>query len=181
MMKDIINNEYFEWMCNLVCDSNRFKKVHYDKLLSYLYDTEFTYLLDMDSNRAEDGIDLRYRFAIESKYSRADISRYLDYCPCSILEMMVALSLRCEENIMDDPDIGDRTGKWFWDMIVNLGLFKMNDLNFDLDKVSDIINIFLDREYEANGRGGLFLVRNSKYDIRTVEIWYQMCWYLDYL
>ena len=38
---------------------------------------------------------------------------------------------------------------------------------------------FLNRQYEADGRGGLFIVRNSRFDLRTVEIWYQAMWYLD--
>ena len=51
--------------------------------------------------------------------------------PCSVLEMMIALSMRCEEQIMDDPDIGNRTGQWFWDMIDNLGLGEHERLKFD--------------------------------------------------
>ena len=93
--------------------------------------------------------------------------------------MMVALAIRCEENIMDDPSYGNRTGQWFWGMIVNLGLGFMTDSRFDEKFVDDVIFRFLNREYEPDGKGGLFTVRNCKYDLRTVEIWYQMCWYLD--
>lgn len=50
------------------------------------------------------------------------IASYLDNRPCSVLEMIIALAIRLEEHIMDDPDIGNRTGQWFWDMIVSLGL-----------------------------------------------------------
>ena len=42
------------------------------------------------------------------------ISAYLDNKTCSVLEMMIALAIRCEEHIMDDPDVGNRTGQWFW-------------------------------------------------------------------
>ena len=170
------SNQYFEWLCNFVYDSRNSKRNSYTNLLMHLFRTEYTWQIELDSNRAADGLNLRNVFAMEYKVYPIDLPK-----ECSVLEMLIALSNRLEHQIMSDPEQGDRTGQWFWDMIVNLGLFKMNDLNFDLDKVSDIINIFLDREYEANGRGGLFLVRNSKYDIRTVEIWYQMCWYLDYL
>lgn len=93
--------------------------------------------------------------------------------------MMIALAIRCEEHIMDDPDIGNRTGQWFWNMIVNLGLGSMNDSKFDRDYVEDIVQKFLDRKYSRNGDGGLFTVNRSRYDLRSVEIWYQMCWYLD--
>ena len=80
---------------------------------------------------------------------------------------------------MADPDIGNRTGQWFWNMIVNLGLGNMNDSNFSEDFVEKRIEVFLDRNYGKHGEGGLFTVRNSRYDLRNVEIWYQMCWYLD--
>ena len=50
---------------------------------------------------------------------------------------------------------------------------------FDRDYVEDIVQKFLDRKYSRNGDGGLFTVNRSRYDLRSVEIWYQMCWYLD--
>ena len=92
--------------------------------------------------------------------------------------MIVALALRCE-TIMEDPDYGDRTGKWFWGMIESLGLKSMDDTSFNRDYVDDVIDIFLSRGYGRDGRGGLFTIKHPKRDLRTVEIWYQMNWYLD--
>ena len=80
---------------------------------------------------------------------------------------------------MDDPEIGDRTTQWFWGMISNLGLSGMYDGNFDLVMVKWNINRFLNREYSPDGKGGLFTVRDCEYDLRDVEIWTQLCWYLD--
>lgn len=142
----------------------------------YLHYTEFRYSIPNDGNRAEDGVYLRYRFALENGYD--DIFKYLDG-PCRVLEMLVALANRCEEHIMDDPDIGDRTGQWFWTMIRNLDLDSMTDENFDIDYVEEKVSIFLDRRYASNGEGGLFILDDCRYDLRTVEIWYQMCWYLN--
>ena len=135
------------------------------------------FLLPKDENRAEDGIALRYRFAY-GYHSPASAETFLDG-PCSVLEMMVALAIRCEETIMDNPLIGDRTGQWFWGMIVSLGLGSMMDDRFDEDYVDFVINRFLNREYEPNGKGGLFTIKNCVQDLRDVEIWYQICWYLD--
>ena len=53
----------------------------------------------------------------------------------------------------------------------------MDDIRFDERYVDEVIDIFLNREYAENGEGGLFTV-NGYEDMRTVEIWYQMCWYL---
>lgn len=141
-----------------------------------LHATEFVYSIAMDENRAFDGIGLRRRFALSQDCE--DMTDYLDG-PCSVLEMMIALSVRCEENIMDDPQIGDRTGQWFWGMIVNLGLGSMTDGKYDKRYVEDVLERFLNRDYDPDGRGGLFTVRNTRRDLRDVEIWYQMCWYLD--
>ena len=110
--------------------------------LKELHRIEFTYSIPMDGNRAEDGVDLRYRFGYENGYSSSMISTYLDNRMCSVLEMMIALAIRCEEHIMDDPDVGNRTGQWFWNMIVNLGLGSMNDSKFDRDYVEDIVQRF---------------------------------------
>ena len=176
MMQDRIINEYFEWLYKLVCGKRYSNKISYRKLLSHLHSITFSYSIPNDKNRAEDGIDLRYRFSIIKGYS--DVPRYL-YGPCSILEMIVALSIRCEENIMDDPRIGDRTGQWFWGMITNLGLGSMIDEKFDALYVDDVIERFLNHKYEPDGKGGLFRIKGCTQDLRNIEIWYQLCWYLD--
>lgn len=179
MTRSELNKEYFEWMYQLVYDEKYSRRLSYHKLLQCLHHTDFFYIIPMDDNRAEDGTDLRYRFGYENSYEGPMIATYLDDRPCSVLEMMIALSIRCEEHIMDDPDIGNRTGQWFWNMIVNLGLGSMNDDKFDEDYVNHIVSRFLNREYGRNGEGGLFTVQHCKRDLRSVEIWYQMCWYLD--
>ncbi len=181
MTENKLNNLYFEWMYQLVYTEKYFKRISYRNLLQRLHCIDFTYTIPMDGNRAEDGIDLRYRFGYEHSYEESMISNFLDNRPCSVLEMLIALAIRCEEHIMVDPDIGDRTGQWFWNMIVNLGLDSMNDFKYDIEYIDKIISNLLHRKYEANGEGGLFTVDNCKYDLRNIEIWYQMCWYLDSL
>jgi hypothetical protein len=179
MTKNELNNEYFEWLYELVCNEKYNKRLSYRKLLNRLHDTEFVYLIGMDGNRAEDGIDLRYRFGYERRYEDPMIAVYLDDRSCSVLEMLIALSIRCEEHIMDDPEVGNRTGQWFWNMIVNLGLGSMTDSKFEKNHVDIVISKLLNREYARNGNGGLFTVERCEHDLRSAEIWYQMCWYLD--
>ena len=99
--------------------------------------------------------------------------------PCSVLEMMIALAIRCEETIMDNPLYGDRTAQWFWRMMSNLGLGLMTDDIYDRDLVKQKIDRFLNREYDPDGKGGLFYIRGCAEDLRNVEIWAQLCWYLD--
>lgn len=177
---NIVNDKYFDWMCELVCDERYPVRRSYRKLLSYLHERDFTYILEFDGNRAEDGIYLRYRFAYEHRgYNEEVVLNCLDRGPCSILEMLVALALRCEEDMMDDLDLGNRTGKWFWEMISSLGLRSMSDSYFRKQQVDIIIDKFLNREYEPDGRGGLFTIPNSRQDLREIEIWQQMCWHLN--
>ncbi len=179
MTRSELNRRYFDWMYGLVCGGKYPKKMSYRKLFHRLHEIDFTFTIPMDDNRASDGIDLRYRYGYENDLDGPMIASYLDDRPCSVLEMLIALAIRCEEHIMGDPEIGDRTGQWFWNMIVNLGLGSMTDARYDEEFVDELVLIFLDREYSANGEGGLFTVQHPKYDMRTVEIWYQMNWYLN--
>lgn len=175
-IKDTLNNEYFNWMYDIACADRFAKDISYRKLLTHLHSTRFRYSIKRDSNRADDGVSLRYRFALSLGYD--DVHYYITE-PCSVLEMILALAIRCEENIMDDTAFGNRTGQWFWGMVNNLGLGSMTDNQFDKLYVEEIIERFLDREYEPNGKGGLFTVRNCDRDLRDVEIWFQLCYYLD--
>lgn len=174
MTQDRLQNYYFDWMCELVngqpCER---------QLLTHLNEVDFTYTIPMDGNRAEDGINLRYRFGREYGYDDALIAAYLDDRPCTVLEMMVALALRCEEHFMYDPDLGDQTARWFWEMIDSLGLNYMTDDRYNERYVDATIDVFLNREYKRNGEGGLFTVRRCDRDLRSVEIWYQMCCHIN--
>lgn len=176
---DRILNEYFEWMIRLVCDGKYSRGLSWRQLFRLLHETEFIYILEMDGNRADDGIDLRYRFAFDSGYNERTIDEVMGDNPCSILEMMVALAQRCEEHITDDPDSGNRTGKWFFEMIESLGLLDMDDEHFEKVIAANILDRFMRREYRPDGRGGLFTISDSEHDMREAEIWYQMMWYLN--
>lgn len=176
MTKQEVRRRYFSWILKKAC-GDRAKS--YNNLLTYLFNEDFDYILEMDGNRAEDGIDLRYKFAAETGLDDRVVAAYLDDTPCSILEMMAALSIRCEDSIMMNDDYGDRTSYWFWKMIESLGLGGMDDRNFSISYVIDCKNIFINREYQKNGKGGLFTLKNKNVDIRNTEIWYQMMYYLN--
>lgn len=179
MTRERVCNAYFNWLYDIVGANRKSKQLSYRKLLIHLHDTEFRYYIARDKNRARDGMDLRYRFAL-AHYHDTDPDYILDMLdgPCSVLEMMIALAIRCEDT-MDDPSIGDRTGQWFWEMIVSLGLGGMLDSRYDARDVDDIVDRFLEREYEPDGTGGLFTIPNCHRDMRDAEIWNQMWWYID--
>lgn len=82
---------------------------------------------------------------------------------------------------MGDPSIGDRTAVWIHNMLQCLGVLDCTDYDYDEDVVNEAIYIFTNRLYARTGRGGLFEVPDldpSK-DMRTAEIWFQMCWYMN--
>lgn len=173
-----INKDYYEWLISKICGNRFHDEASFTKLLAYLYSIPFKWTIKKDYNREEDGLSLRYRYCL--LHDHMDELHYLN-APCSILEMMIALSIRCEEEYMSDTRLGDRTSQWFWNMIISLGLGSQMDYNFNKEYVEKTVNTFLNRKYKRNGKGGLFTVRNCKYDLRKVEIWRQMSWYLDNL
>ncbi len=162
---------YFEWLLEQVdCPEN------YRILMDRLYRCTFTYSLKMDANRAADGLALRDRFADEYGDLRYEDIRHDE---CSVLEMLIALACRMEDDIMHDPALGDRSPEWFWIMISNLRLDGMNDENFEEENVENILNVFLNRTYFMNGSGGLFPLKIPKVNQRRVEIWYQMSAFME--
>lgn len=177
-IEDQVKTEYFEWMYELMCGDRFAKSITYRRLFMFLNNTEFTYFVPHDENRAADGTALRYRYCLLNDWTN------LEYClsgPCSVLEMMIALAIRCEERIMSDPEKGDRTRQWFWNMMRSLGLNSMTDYNFDEGLVNDAVTKFLNREYDRNGKGGLFTIKGWDRDARDVEIWHQLMAYLNNL
>ena len=178
MRHETINRRYFLWIYHRVFDETSSHKSYY-QLIRFLYDKPFRYNIPMDANREEDGFNLRYRFADEEDIDKRIVASEIDFRPCSVLEMMTALAIRCEEQIMSEPNKPDRTGTWFQVMIHNLGVDIMDDENFDPDITDAVVERFLDGKYSRNGKGGLFYVPGIDIDMRRAEIWYQMNWYMN--
>lgn len=180
MTRDDVLNQYFEWLFDTVCGTRFASDISFRKLITHLHNTEFRYLIKGDENRAREGANLRHRFAL-LKLPNIPEHEILDILtgPCSVLEMMVALAIYCEEHVMDNPQYGDRTGQWFWNMVVTLGLGDQMDNRYDKRLVTETLERFMNRKYSPNGQGGLFMIRNCKRDLRKVGIFHQMCWYLD--
>ena len=177
MTQNDILNHYFEWLCDSVGGNKVAEPISYRKLLMQLHHTQFYYSIPEDADRAGDGVNLRWRFVCRYNYPR----EVLDILsgPCSVLELMVAVAVYCEEHVMDDTGYGDRTSQWFWGMVTNLGLGASYDDNYDRRFVEDVVTRFMDRKYDPDGRGGLFRIRNCEHDLRRVRIFYQICWYLN--
>lgn len=179
-MEDV-SERYFEWMYSLVSSGSGDHQSSYRKLIKFLHSVEYKPYLEMDENRLVDGIYLRYRFGHDNGYSYAEIDAMESFMskPCSVLEMMIALANRVEEQIMDNNSYGNRMYIWFWSMIVSLGLGKMRDSEFDRDYCVTVMERFLNNAYKPNGTGGLFTLENPQFDMRDADIWCQCMWYLN--
>lgn len=169
------DEDYFMWLCELVDADN--PDNGYFGLMRFLYNTNFdersAMLVPNDGNRILDGIDLRREFGNESFYSDYEC---LDG-PCSLLEMLIALSFKIEESFGLFDNIG-----WFWEMLGNLELNTMDDDAFyapgGIEYVDRKVRKLLDRRYSKDGSGGLFPLKHPEEDQRNIEIWYQMSYYL---
>ena len=181
-MKNQIRDDYRNWLIGLAYNWCSIRG-SYLKLLEYLYSHPFIPRYANDTNRMQDGFEMRFHFIEQfqgANYTYHDVYKYLTE-DCNMLEMMAALAQRCEDHIMGDPDIGDRSGVWFFNMIANMHLEDMTDEHFDIMKVDQAVSNVINHNYARNGDGGLFSVRNPDIDMRNAEIWYQMNWYLGEL
>lgn len=161
-------SDYKNWLINLVIDEDH---SCYNNLLNFIFNKEFHWSVPRDENRAIDGIHLRNVFADQYGYSSG-----MDG-PCTVLEMMIALAVRGAEDILWDGE-NNWTPFIFWSMINNLGLIDSVDSNFYQHFVEVKIDIFLDRKYDENGVGGLFLPSQFYSQIPKkwshLEVWDQM-------
>lgn len=172
---------YFSWMCEKIFPNIRDRN-NYINLLRCLHEIVFHYSIPMDENRKQDGVDLRYRFAQDRGYSNRDIEIHIDQVnECSMLEMMVALALRGDDNMLYDYETGSKADYIFMVMLRSLEIDNMVNGRFNMDTVHYSIDRLLNHEYAYDGRGGLFTVKHPRRDMREVDIWYQMCWSIQEL
>lgn len=165
-MNILVYSEYYSWLLDKVSVTVNERQT-YSFLFSELFKRDFVWTVERDENRASDGEDLRKEYEEETGLITDN------YSNCSMLEMLVALSIRCEDDIMGYPD-EDNTYQWFWQMLRNLGLDAFTNQRWNPMQVDRILNRLIFRRYDRNGNGGLFPLKNPKADQRGVEIWYQM-------
>lgn len=164
---------YVNWLCGFI--AREAPAGHsYHRLFDILMNREFIGIVQHDENLEEHGLELRgMYFGV----------RWMDLGPCSCLEMLVALSQRITDIMVDEqPTFTD--GYFFWRMLDNLRLVQFDDEAFDdwrtEDLVEDILNVWLERLYEPNGSGGLFPLHQPKTDQTRIEIWYQaQAWLME--
>ena len=167
---------YFDWLVLIIAPDYRLRSNHME-LLFALYSEEFYWVVPRDRNRAEDGLELRDKYRLEMNRSHDDIYDVPDG-PCTCLEMFVALAIRCEKELMYNPDEGDRTWRWFWMMMENLELDLCTDDAFDYEEFDDILWHFMNRKYGPNGEYCAFPCVNFMSEMSKTELTYQLNYYI---
>ncbi len=120
------------------------------------------WLLSGDDNRAEDGLELREEFLLESTIPDDPQWRGTG---CSIFEMLIAFARRAQFAA------GETVTFWFWHFLENLNLIVNDASNITDQEVEQILYDFVWRDYPADGRGGLFPMEKPPDDQKTVEVW----------
>lgn len=179
-----IKEDYFRWLCDIIEGITDNPRTSYRGLLYTLFEKEFYYFIPNDDNRSSDGVRLREEYIQLRNLNdpEREEERVAIQGICKVLEMMVALAKRCEDDIMYNPEKGDRTRIWFFSMIKNLGLDIYYDANFDYKSqanISKTIDIAVNREYSKDGNGGFFPLNNPSQDQTKIEIWFQMVAWLN--
>lgn len=169
-----LDERYLSWLYSQVASvKTRHRHRTFWNLFRQMHETIFVAIVPHDENRIADGRDLRYEWLRENEDEQGDPEWMR--APCSMLELFIVLS-RALSFEMDD-----KMEPWFWHLMEELDLEQFNDRNYN-ESAQEVITNTLDRviwrQYEPNGQGGLFPLRDSARDQRKVELWYQLNAYL---
>jgi hypothetical protein len=164
---------YLEWLYSQVADPGfQDEDLTYWEVLKVLFKTPFAYVVPMDVNRIMDGKALRRRFVSEKGLS--GVSESWIKIGCSVLELMVGLSQRLSFLADGEPHY------WFWELMDNLGLRQFTDAyELPYEDIEEMLDGLIFRNYEYNGRGGFFPLRNPQRDQRDIELWAQLADYIE--
>lgn len=174
MTEEPLDEVYFKWLAVQVVNA-RLKNPNatYWSTLQQLYGAEFVWRIRNDDNRVADGKALRDEF-LETHPIAVTLEWYDQ--GCSFLEMLITLARR-----LSFQTEGASAAEWFWQLLGNVGLV-INDATYASNHTEPFVAQVLDqinnRTYDSNGRGGLFPLNDSPVDLRQVELWNQMNYYL---
>lgn len=168
----MVNTHYMAWLAGIATEDHAIEW-KYKRLFTQLMNTSFRWSagIPLDENRAYDGKSLRRRFCKHTGENSAMMGE--EEAPATVFEVLVALAMRIEADIMHDSEYGDRTSLWFKCMLESLGLIGCTDDDYDEGYVNAILEVFMDRQYEPCGRGGLFTTTDPTVFMPTMEIWQQ--------
>jgi len=168
-MMDHVEELYFNWLCAKVLDNP--DRPDFWAVLLMLQRFEFVPIVQGDYNRASDGLEVRHEFIRMTHY---DSAPDWDHIGCSLLEMLIALANKASWLTSEPLKV------WFWRFMQNLRLDDHRHIEpYEVQEIEEKLHIFVWRQYDSNGFGGLFPLQATENDQRMVEIWYQLAEYVD--
>jgi hypothetical protein len=164
-----LDDDYLEYLEDVVGAPSNGRVGNHKKLLKQLYSKEFVWIVPNDDNRCLDGLLVREEF-IREYGSQAALESWRNL-GCSTLEMIIGLARRLSFEAEGEPH------EWFWILLRNLEIDRYTDSQYNWRierRVNEILDRLIWRQYEFDGLGGLFPLRNPHDDQRKQEIWYQL-------
>lgn len=162
--------QYLIWIGGL----QKFRQ--YGRLFEILHNIQFTYILDRDNNRNEDGNDLREDYLIPDCFDK-EADKYFYGHWVSVLEMLLALAIRVDDEFIGDPS-EEHPEDFLMEMINNLGLGVYRGEKYRENDVIKIVQKWMNRKFDKGGYGSPFPLKYSCEDQRKIEIWDQMIAYI---
>ena len=167
-----LKEAYFHWLVYQVGEHERMRYTYWD-VLRLMHDKEFVWIVSNDDNRMVDAMDLRVEFIREHRTREQYTQDHFGFC--TVLEVMIGISRRLSFAVNDDAEV------WAFVLLKNLG-FKtaIDPLSHRKSRqINNRLDNLVWRNYNPDGSGGFFPLRNPMDDQTRVEIWYQMAAYIN--
>lgn len=154
---------------NYLKKESGFNNKNFARLFSDLLTYPFELINIEDDPRVRGGATLRVSFMGGGE---------IDLKSVSVLEVLIALAKRIDTEYIGIP--GESHPEIiFTEFLNNLGLLRYTNNNYNELEVQNIILKFVKRTYSYNGVGGIFPLKKSPIDQRTLPLWRQMTMYLS--
>lgn len=161
---------------------------NYNYVLRTMHMIPFLSLVPNDENIIEWGLEGRRAFSYA--YPIYDEDMLVEFLPpqCSMLEAVIYMAEQTDRNIVREERLYyDGTDEIFWEMVLdNLGLREYTDDKATssrrcIDQIEVILRHFNERDYEPDGKGNIFWLREPRngIDMRRIQIWEQMWAYVN--
>lgn len=142
----------------------------YEDMLRVLYSYPFEIIVETDANLLPNVFALRDEYGYKPKPYEKDMA--------NCFEIFISLASKFDW-LLSDLKNPDRTEEWFWMMMKNTGLIFYDNEHFNRDDIESICDVFVHRKYKTNGYGGPFPLRQPRKNVRRVDLWYQINWYVN--
>lgn len=185
-----MRHEYFEWLVSKVTSPAVPDDAQARIVLQVLRDIRIQGLpMADDAPRLEDGKQLRTNFVDETGMTVRSYKDALepDSGFCTVLELLVALSMRMDDIMRDPLDPSSSIPSWFWGMVstmVGQSFYPCSYWAFSIDASTPVVVAestmkFLGRQYDPTGHNGNIFIDMSGIDLRAIDIWEQACRFMS--